>query len=458
MALVIDTVRSASDLTQAPRITRNLISSDLSDWSAPFIDGSGISGVVSGTNNNTFTASKGSGLGRAFIGTVYPFETGKTYVFGATFKNRTGSTTIEEPDLAVYPSISAGSTYRTVGASPDGRYAVTFTSSQTANKILRVGFGSRFNGEDGAAVSEEISDVFLYEIETITSPIPSYLPSTSVKAETNEALNSMDQTTGLITEGDLTATPLLNVLENKVGLFIGDSYSNGDDEWPAKLCEFDGNMVMIGDANSGSDTRFFETHIDDLLAMTDFPLDGIQPSFVVIQGSVNNPNNSMTVQETVNSTTNLINKVKDAGLVPIITNIAPQGQASSVFTASELTNLSDCNAALATLATDLNVQIVDIFSALVDVDGVSMQTAYYKVGDEVHPSEAGSQVIAEAIHAEILNIVNVPAGYTVCSLTVSNSYQSTQFQASTVCPLGRDWGTKRYTADGVIIPNFIHEQ
>ena len=48
--------------------------------------------------------------------------------------------------------------------------------------------------------------------------------------------------------------------------------------------------------------------------------------------------------------------------------------------------------------------------------------------------------------------------YTVCSLTVSNSYQSTQFQASTVCPLGRDWGTKRYTADGVIIPNYIHEQ
>lgn len=51
---------------------------------------------------------------------------------------------------------------------------------------------------------------------------------------------------------------------------------------------------------------------------------------------------------------------------------------------------------------------------------------------------------------------NAPV-YTVCSLTVSNSYQSTQFQASTICPLGRDWGTKRYTADGVIIPNYIHE-
>ena len=46
--------------------------------------------------------------------------------------------------------------------------------------------------------------------------------------------------------------------------------------------------------------------------------------------------------------------------------------------------------------------------------------------------------------------------YTTCSLEVRNSYQSMQFQASTVCPLGRDWGTKRYTADGSILGNYIH--
>ena len=456
MPLVIDTVRSASDLTQAPRITQNLVPSDLSEWSSTFIDGSGISGVVSGSNNNTFTASKGSGAARVFIGYTFAFEAGKTYAYGATFKNRVGSTTIEDPNFAAYPSVSAGSTYRTVGASPDGRYAVTFTSSETANKILRIGFGSRFNGEDGVAVSEEISDVFVYEIETITSPIPSHAPMSSVKAELNEALNSMDQATGLITEGDLTATPLPNVLENKVGLFIGDSFCNGTTEWPVKLCQFDGNMVMIGDGNPGSDTVFFETHIDDLLALTDYSLEGIQPTFVILQASVNNPNVGRTAQETVDSMTNLINKVKAAGLVPIITNIAPEGQASA-FSPTELINISDTNVALATMATALNVQMADIFSALVDVDGVSMQTAYYLVGDEVHPSEAGSQVIAETIHAEILNIVTELPLYTVCSLTVSNSYQSTQFQASTVCPLGRDWGTKRYTVDGVIIPNYIHD-
>ncbi len=48
--------------------------------------------------------------------------------------------------------------------------------------------------------------------------------------------------------------------------------------------------------------------------------------------------------------------------------------------------------------------------------------------------------------------------YTVCSLTIINSYQSTQFAASTVCPLGRDWGTKRYTADGKILGNYIHDE
>lgn len=46
--------------------------------------------------------------------------------------------------------------------------------------------------------------------------------------------------------------------------------------------------------------------------------------------------------------------------------------------------------------------------------------------------------------------------YTVCSLEVNNSQQSIQFQSSTICPLGRDWGTKRYTADGNILGNYIH--
>jgi len=59
--------------------------------------------------------------------------------------------------------------------------------------------------------------------------------------------------------------------------------------------------------------------------------------------------------------------------------------------------------------------------------------------------------------AWVSNVAALNPIYTVCSLTVSNSYQSTQFQTSTICPLGRDWGTKRYTIDGVIIPNYIHD-
>jgi len=76
-------------------------------------------------------------------------------------------------------------------------------------------------------------------------------------------------------------------------------------------------------------------------------------------------------------------------------------------------------------------------------------------------SEVTYTTIVDANALSWVTNINQPSGvdpiYTVCSLTVSNSYQSTQFQASTVCPLGRDWGTKRYTADGVIIPNYIHD-
>jgi len=75
-------------------------------------------------------------------------------------------------------------------------------------------------------------------------------------------------------------------------------------------------------------------------------------------------------------------------------------------------------------------------------------------------SEVTYSTIVDVNSLSWVTNINQPSGvapiYTVCSLTVSNSYQSTQFQASTICPLGRDWGTKRYTSDGVIIPNYIH--
>ena len=457
MPNVIDTVRTSSNLSETPRIYRNLIKTDFTEWGS-VTTGTAFTPVISGVGNDTFLSSKDVGTGRCIKGTTYDFEAGKTYAFGCTVSDRTGGTVPSKKDIAAYATISGVDASVRDLIVQDGtagaRHCVLFTASVSSSGIVRVGLGTSGN-ESSSVLSEVLSKPFLYEVPSLTSEVPDYLPYNSLGVYNHEAQNTV-ATDGQITEVSTTPTQFTNPDLNKVGMFIGDSYSNDSTEWPVQLVNTDTNMALIGDGNSGQNTEFFETHIDDLLAMTGYDLVGnVSPTFVILQGSVNNILSNMTVSDTITSTTNLINKVKATGLTPILTNIAPQGQSGSLFDSTALQLITDTNIALAALASSENVKLVDIHTALVDVDGVSMQAAYYSSGDPVHPIAAGSLVIANAIAPVI---VDAFATYTVCSLTVSNSYQSTQFQASTICPLGRDWGTKRYTSDGVIIPNYIHEQ
>lgn len=43
-----------------------------------------------------------------------------------------------------------------------------------------------------------------------------------------------------------------------------------------------------------------------------------------------------------------------------------------------------------------------------------------------------------------------------CGLEVVNSGVTQEFLNAENCPIGKDWGTKRYQNDGDIIPNYIH--
>jgi len=457
MPNVIDTLRTSSNFSSTPRIYRNLINTDFTTWGV-VANGTASAPIISGTGNDTFLSDKGSGTGRCILGTTYNFEAGKTYAFGCTVSDRIGGSIPSKKDIVAYASVSGSDAsvreLKVIDGTAGARHCILLTASASTASIIRLGLGS--SGDESSTItSEVISKPFLYEVPSLTSNIPDYMPSNAVGVYNYEAQNTVDAD-GQIMEVSTSPTPFTNPDLNKVGMFIGDSFSNDSTEWPVQLVNTDTNMVLIGDGNSGMDTEFFETHIDDLLAMTDFELEGnVSPTFVILQGSVNNILSNMTVNDTVTSTTNLINKVKAAGLVPIITNIAPQGQSSSIFNSTDLQLLADTNIALDAVASSENVKLVDIHTALVDTDGVSMQPAYYSIGDPVHPIAAGSLAIANAI-APVID--SAFATYTVCSLTVSNSYQTAKFQASTVCPLGRDWGTKRYTADGVIIPNYIHEQ
>ena len=451
MSRVIDVVRGSSNLSRTPRIYKNLIKPDFTTWS-DVTSGTGSAPIISGTNNDTFLSDKGVGTGRSMLGSSFEFIAGKTYAFGCTVSGRTGGSTLLKKDIITFASTSAGTNELIV---PDGttgsRFCVRFTSDTSGSAIIRLGIGSSDN-ESSAVTSEIISKPFIYEIDTITSPIPDYLdPTDAIGVYNYEAVNTVAGD-GTVTEVSTTPTLFPQTTSNKVGLFLGDSYSTDVTEWPQKLVELDGNMVLIGDGNAGQTSQFQLTHIDDVLSLDGYTLDGdIAPTFVILQGSVNDPNAGLTAQDTVTAMTVLINKVKAAGLTPIVTNIAPAKQSSS-FTQTKVDQLTETNLALETMATDLRVALVDIFTPLVSEDNETMQTAYYLVGDEIHPSPAGSEVIARAIHS----VIDVAVDLESVSSVVSGSGVTAEYANSTNLPTGRDFGTKRYQDDGDIIPNYIH--
>tara|TARA_R110000787_G_scaffold77544_1_gene170325 strand:+ start:43 stop:1578 length:1536 start_codon:yes stop_codon:yes gene_type:complete len=410
MTLRVNLIRSA-EKSLTPRVQRGLVVTDLDRWGT-FASGTAALPTYSGTGKDTATFTKTAGAGRSFLGTSVDVVAGKTYTFGAFVNSRAG--TLSAKNIFTNATISEGSVdIRDNNA--DRWWCVKFTSAATETITVRIGIGANAD-ETGSVTSMVMSKPFFFEIPSISSAIPEYVAGyqdmgLSVRPAaafshapggylTADEGGQVDFTT---TYGIALKTPLIS-RPYTVGMFVGDSFSNDNSEWPNQLVSLDGQMVLLGNGTSGASLADLDSVFQDLIDLDSFDYTGdVKPEFIIIQGSVNSPNESATVDQMLASYLSMINKAKAAGIYPIVTNIAPYGQSSSYTSNNEGVYLSGLNQRLEAFAKLNGAAFVDIFSALVNSTGYQMKAEYVSA-DTLHPNEAGSIKIAETILSVIKNL------------------------------------------------------
>jgi lysophospholipase L1-like esterase len=410
MVLRVNSIQSAQKgLT--PRVQQNSVVTDLDKWS-PFANGTGVLPTYSGTNKDTATFTKTSGTGRSFLGLTVDVEAGKTYTFGAFVNSRNSS--LVAKNIYTNATISEGSS--TIKDANQNRWwCVKFTSSATETIILRIGIGTDVN-ETGSVTSLVMSKPFFFEIPSISSGVPEYVAGyLNMPTSFKPAAGFSHQPGGYVAadEGGQIDFTSANALALKIpltprpytiGMFVGDSFSNDAGEWPSKLVSLDGQMALLGNGTSGASLADFDSVFQDLIDMDSFDYTGdVKPEFVIIQGSLNSPNELFSVDQMLASFLSMINKAKTAGIYPIVTNIPPYGQSSSYGNNAEGVLLSALNQRLESFAKFNGAGFVDIFSALVNSTGYEMKAEYVSA-DTLHPNEAGSTKIAETILSVIKSL------------------------------------------------------
>lgn len=403
MVLRVNAMHSSSD-GSSPRVQQNLVITDLDKWS-PFASGTGILPTYSGISKDTATFTKTAGSGRSWLGSSVDVVAGQSYAFGCFVDSR--DATLSTNNIYSNATISAGST--SIKDNNANRWwCIKFTAAATETVIVRIGMGPG-GDETGSVTSLVMSKPFCFELAAIDAPIPEYVagwqdmgssvtPSAAFSHAPGGYLTA--DAGGQITYTSTDAIALKVPLTPKpysVGLFVGDSFSNDDNEWPYALAALDSNLLLLGNGTAGAALNDYETVFADLIALDGLDYTGdVLPEFIVIQGSINSPNESFTVAQMLASYKAMIDASKAAGIYPIVTNICPYGQSSSYDTNTEGALLSALNQRLEAFAKTNGAGFVDIFSAVVDTDGYSMKAEYVS-GDTLHPNESGSIAIASSI-------------------------------------------------------------
>ncbi len=420
MALEINIIRAAADSTKAPRMPLNLVETDFNAWTL-FQSGTGVTpSVTGGTNGDTVVCTKTANIdGQSWVGTSFSAEAGKSYAVGCFIGAGSGTLDTDRSTIYTNATISAGDA--AIRSNSRNRWFCTrFTSSVTGAVLFRLGIGTDGN-DDQSVTSQTIQKPFVYEIESATANCPEYVAGWGNQNASEEraavfsyANGNTVAASGQITLNDPAAdenVPLGGINPYTFGVFVADSYGNADDEWPALLVDTNGHMLLIGNSTSGDSMADFDARLNDVLNLDSFDYTGnITPTFAILQGSVNSPNESQTSDQMITTVTSMIDKCKALDILPVVTNIAPYGQGSG-FANSKGIELAAYNQRIPSVCASNGAVFVDIFTPLVAADGYSMKSEYDS-GDGVHPNQAGSQVIANAINKALTATAAGGAGVT----------------------------------------------
>lgn len=173
---------------------------------------------------------------------------------------------------------------------------------------------------------------------------------------------------------------------------VGDSFGNDPTEWPARLAAPD---EVLNYATSG------HRLITQIEGQLDTALLEPRLSAVVVQGGVNDLNQGTLAVNMETALTSMVSKIQSKGLVAIVIGVGPWKNYVS-WSASDQTQTDLYNTWLTDNAAALGFSHVNIYTALEDGGAPDELAAAYDAGDGLHPSVAGSQLIADAVDAALV--------------------------------------------------------
>jgi len=178
-------------------------------------------------------------------------------------------------------------------------------------------------------------------------------------------------------------------------VFIGDSITNGGGDvttaaypFPQIARDVTGyntvNAGVPGDTTSDMVTRF-DT---DVIAES--------PDYVVILGGINDILTSVSLPTIEDNLSTMITAANTASIDPVLCMLTPCN--------SKTSEVSQLNSWIANYGLANHFPVVDLFTPLVDPTTPGNLATIYNFGDDIHPNQAGHEIIAAGINEVAFNI------------------------------------------------------
>lgn len=179
----------------------------------------------------------------------------------------------------------------------------------------------------------------------------------------------------------ICATPLVADATDTVVAF-GDSITEGNGSTPysTDLQTKVGTQATVVNEGKGGENTF------DGLNRISVVLSNDKPKYILIMEGANDANIGLSGSFLAYNLGWMIDSSKEAGAIPILSTVTPNTKNSQTVSIKD-----DYNPAIATLASQKGITLVDSYSAVAD-NWSSLTT------DGLHPNDAGAEILASAFY------------------------------------------------------------
>lgn len=422
-------------VTTNPDIKQSLYNTDLYKssgyygyWKTTTATGGGLSVVIPDADiRETCECEVSGSAGTSFLKTTTsPLMSSGTWHVALFELISVDSGTVDAPIFKLEAG-TGGVTGLTPGATipatnTPGVYGIVFQMDGSGTVVQSMGLG--VDTDQTADCKITVGYNCILDLSSETDPIPEYIYKHGNYATLEKAgatLAKTNNTTHNATSGLISYSFGADLDQDRlhtVGLFVGDSYSNDSNEWPAECVSDDGHMVLLGSGKGSEPMGNFLADLPDVLALTDFkyPESATTPDFVVIQGSVNSINSADDGAAILQDYSDMIDLVNAAGKRAFCTNIP---NVSGLDTTDNKTKTRYIRDNLPATCTAKSATYIDVALPLQGSVAEDNVTATYEHADGIHLKPAGWTLYGQTVAAAIdsMRSTPIPAISTSASLS-----------------------------------------